>query len=694
MTRFAYAANVTDNTLSMFLVDAITGRLTPIGYVLTGAGPVAVATDPASKYLYVANRDGDTVSAFVVDEHNGTLSEIPASPYAAGDEPVALLVTPNGNTLYVANRADGSISVFTINATDGSLTARPSTLISGRSPTSLAVDATGSSLFVGNSEINGDPASVSSFAIDSVTGALSSPNGILVGAGALSIALHPAGGFLYAISDAAGDVALLSATGGSLAVLDPSLVSVGTGGSGIAITPAGTSAYVINRVGNTIQDYSVDVPTGALAVISTPALDTGTAPTNVIADPLGTRAYVTNADSADVSVFSITAATGALTAASTTRSQRSPQGLALVTRGVAATAKARFAFILNQGASTISSYSVNATSGVLSTNGAQSLTAGLGTPRAMAVDPLARFVYVAHASNEISAYRINGADGSLPSVATVTPGLNPSVTISVDPSAITVEASGRYAYAAGSTGLGWQVVVLAIDQTTGELIEVPGSGLDTGTLPVSMVIDPAGRFLYVVNSTSDSVSMFAIDPATGLLTSVGTALSVGDDPRSATVDGSGRFAYVVSAGTTPPRIQGFAINAATGELTSLMSPAATGANPQAVAADPTGRFVYAANANANNITPYIIDIEDVIDTSMGELTAGSVSSSTGTRPTALAVEPGGKFVYVSNQLSNSLATYSIGATTGNLSRVTASGASIPSGVLTTPIAIALTRLIE
>jgi 6-phosphogluconolactonase (cycloisomerase 2 family) len=96
--------------------------------------------------------------------------------------------------------------------------------------------------------------------------------------------------------------------------------------------------------------------------------------------------------------------------------------------------------------------------------------------------------------------------------------------------------------------------------------------------------------------------------------------------------------------------------------------------------------VYAANANANNLTPY------VIDASIGELTAGTVSTATGSSPTALAAEPGGKFVYVTNQVSNSLATYSINQTTGNLTRV--SSASIPSGVFTTPVAIGLTRLIE
>jgi len=167
-------------------------------------------------------------------------------------------------------------------------------------------------------------------------------------------------------------------------------------------------------------------------------------------------------------------------------------------------------------------------------------------------------------------------------------------------------------------------------------------------------------------------------------------VGVDADPRGVVVDPSGRFAYVVSAGTN--RIQGFAINAATGELALIPSVLPTGANPQAVATDPTGRFVYAANANANSLTPYAIDIEDVIDASMGELTAGTVSSATGTRPTALAAEPGGKFVYVTNEISQSLATYSINQTSGNLTRV--GSASIPSGVFSAPIAIGLTLLIE
>lgn len=690
--RFAYVTNTTDNTLSMFLVDAASGRLTPIGYVPVGAAPVAVVTDPASKFLYVANRDDDSIAAFTVEERTGTLLEIPGAPFATGAAPSALAVDPAGQFLFVSDRDAQDVRVYSIDATTGAL-ALTDTESTGRASTSLAVYKPGATvyLYVGN-ENAGGAASITAFSLDSTTGTLSPipdalSNTVAVGQGSIVLARHPTAAFLYAVTSEFGNVAVFSIDGSGVLTMDnASTASVGNGGSAVALTPSGGYAYVTNAINGTITDYTV-TGTGLFSPIaSSTDLATGTGPASIAVDPLEERVYITNAGSNDVSTLSISSTSGVLSAASTTRAQRAPRSLALVTRGVAATAKAKFAYILNQGASTVSSYDVDATSGVLTTNGAQSLTAGLGTSRAMAVDPFARFVYVAHASNVISAYRINGTNGKLPSIATVTSGAKESVSISVDPTALAIEPSGRFVYAAGSTpagATGWQVVVLTIDQTTGELTELSGSGLDTGTLPTSIVSDPTGRFLYVVDSTSDDVSMFTINTATGLLTSVGAALSVDDDPRNLAVDGSGRFAYLVSAGTS--RIQGFAINAATGGLTSIMSPLATGTNPQAVAADPTGRFVYAANADANNITPYRIG-------SMGELTAGTVSTTTGSSPTTVTAEPGGRFVYATNQVSNSLATYSINQTTGNLTRV--GSASIPSGTLTTPIAVGLTLLIE
>jgi 6-phosphogluconolactonase (cycloisomerase 2 family) len=66
-----------------------------------------------------------------------------------------------------------------------------------------------------------------------------------------------------------------------------------------------------------------------------------------------------------------------------------------------------------------------------------------------------------------------------------------------------------------------------------------------------------------------------------------------------------------------------------------------------------------------------------------------VSTATGTRPTALAVNPAGTFVYVTNELSNSLATYRINQSSGTLSRV---GGTVTG--LSQPIAVGLTLAIE
>jgi YVTN family beta-propeller protein len=44
----------------------------------------------------------------------------------------------------------------------------------------------------------------------------------------------------------------------------------------------------------------------------------------------------------------------------------------------------------------------------------------------------------------------------------------------------------------------------------------------TGTVPVSVAVDPAGKFAYVTNSASNDVSIYSIDAATGALTLIGT----------------------------------------------------------------------------------------------------------------------------------------------------------------------------
>ncbi|MFE2970069.1 lactonase family protein [Streptomyces sp. NPDC059340] len=64
-----------------------------------------------------------------------------------------------------------------------------------------------------------------------------------------------------------------------------------------------------------------------------------------------------------------------------------------------------------------------------------------------------------------------------------------------------------------------------IDRPTG-MLSVIGHTSQGVSGPTNFVIDPSGRWLYVSNSTADSVAQFAVGPETGELTSTGRTAPV------------------------------------------------------------------------------------------------------------------------------------------------------------------------
>src|SRR3990172_1412049 len=125
--------------------------------------------------------------------------------------------------------------------------------------------------------------------------------------------------------------------------------------------------------------------------------------------------------------------------------------------------------------------------------------------------------------------------------------------------------------------------------------------------PLLLLLGSGGRttprFAYVINEGDYTISIYAVDTASGRLRHNGYAL--GAHPHyHVTVDPSARFAYVANAGSN--NISVYVINQATGALTPGTTVAA-GIGPYAVVVDPSGRFAYAANAGSNNISVYVIN---------------------------------------------------------------------------------------
>ena len=76
-------------------------------------------------------------------------------------------------------------------------------------------------------------------------------------------------------------------------------------------------------------------------------------------------------------------------------------------------------------ANTISAYTINASTGALTSAGTTTAVPGTD-PNSVTVDPSGKFAYVAnHGSNNVSAYTINASTGALSGGAVVAAGTNP-----------------------------------------------------------------------------------------------------------------------------------------------------------------------------------------------------------------------------------------------------------------------------
>jgi YVTN family beta-propeller protein len=124
----------------------------------------------------------------------------------------------------------------------------------------------------------------------------------------------------------------------------------------------------------------------------------------------------------------------------------------------------------------------------------------------------------------------------------------------------------------------------------------------TGTQPLSVNVDPTGRFVYVANYGSNTVSMYVINQTNGTL-SAKTDYTTGANPFTLNVDPTGRFVYVLNYESST--VSMYVINQTNGTL-SAKTDYTTGTNPFSVNVDPTGRFVYVANISSNTVSQYFL----------------------------------------------------------------------------------------
>ncbi len=301
--KFLYASSASANTVTGFAADGTNGGLSAISGspVATGTRPLGMSVDPNSQFLYVANggSGSDSVSAYAINPATGVLTPITGSPFAAGPNPEYIAIAPNGQFLYVANYGANTISGYTLNGTTGALTPLAgSPFPAGTGVESLAIHPNGAFLYAAVSgSNNGSPApgNVSAYAINAGTGALTAVTGSPFAAGSktYSVALNPAGTFLYATNyddDTVSAYTINSSTGALTGVMgSPFLAGAARAAYAVHVDLSGAFLYVTD--GN-VYGFSINSGSGALTPVAGGPFPTGAQPSGVaVLAPANTQGF-------------------------------------------------------------------------------------------------------------------------------------------------------------------------------------------------------------------------------------------------------------------------------------------------------------------------------------------------------------------------------------------------------------------
>lgn len=387
----------------------------------------------------------------------------------------------------------------------------------------------------------------------------------------------------------------------------------------------------------------------------------------------------------------------------------------------------KFIYSASRTVDTAPIYKIDPKTGWLTETSGSHFDTRLRSPFSYGFHPSGKFLYVAGRGGGIAGFHVNEDTGELGYV----PG-SPFKS-GERTRCLTVHPSGKFVYA--SNAYTNDISAYRVDQVTGTLTQLPNSPFpggeagpfdDTyaklpdvietkGGMPYYIASHPSGKFVYVTNWASASISIFRVDETSGDLTLVGVPKETGLTPYAVAVHPSGKYVFTSTWGGND--IYVYTVNQQTGELEHVNgSPFATlGIKPVDIDFNSDGTLAFVANNGSNNVSIFDVDVatgkltlKDLAMTRAGSIDAEVVpvekpvklvpnfafvidkSSESlvsyridlqsgdftevarikaGKQPVAVAQDPLNRFVYVANAGSNNVSAFAIDANTGELTEV-------------------------
>ena len=329
-------------------------------------------------------------------------------------------------------------------------------------------------------------------------------------------------------------------------------------------------------------------------------------------------------------------------------------------------------------------YRLNLTSGELKH---VSTTKGVVNPSFLALAPSRRYLYAVNEvgdfggkkSGAVSSFAVDQSTGELRL-------LNQQSSLGADPCYVDVATGGQVVLIANYTGGNVTIFPVERDGSLGsatDMKQARGSSVNRerqeGPHAHCIVLDPSNRFAYSCDLGTDKIMIFRFDTRNGKLLPAEppwVQVKPGTGPRHLAFHPSGRYVFVLNELSST--VTAFARDPEKGSLKELQTLTVlpkdfTGTNTGAdIHVSPDGRFVYCSNRGHDSIAIFAIDRRGGLATVGHESTRGST-------PRNFAIDPTGDFLLVANQKSDNIVVFRLDQRTGRLSS-TGQTAQVPSPV--------------
>ena len=219
-----------------------------------------------------------------------------------------------------------------------------------------------------------------------------------------------------------------------------------------------------------------------------------------------------------------------------------------------------------------------------------------------------------------------------------------------------------------------------LDRSTGELTFVSSTAEGVSN-PLYVQTDPKHRYLFAADHVNEcggvkngAVSSYAIDTVTGALTHLNQRPSEGTVPCYVSVARSGRFVFVANYGDGSVAVFPVQEDGRLAEPSAVVHHAGQGADPgrqerahaHSFLPDPDNRFALAADLGLDKILVYRFDAtRGTLE--RAELPFAAVQDGSG--PRHLAFHPDGHWLFVINELDNTIDSFAYDADHGTLKPV-------------------------